>query len=160
MGWHVLHLRPRSEKKVAEICVAYGLDHYLPLREETKIYQRRKVKVQIPMFPCYLFVSFEPEDRIHLQKTNHIIKILEPPSEKQLIQQLEQIRLALNVDPSLGVAEAIKQGRAIRIRGGPFMGVEGVVASERNAGKVRLNVEMIGQAVVIDIDRDLVELLD
>ena len=160
MSWHVLYLRPRSEKKVAELCEARGLEYYLPLRSETKIYQRRKVTVDMPMFPGYIFVAFEPEDRVHLLQTNHVITILVPPSEAVLVHQLEQIRQALAIDPTLGTVEALREGRRVRIRGGAFMGIEGVIASTRGSGKVRLNVELIGQAVALDIDRDYVELVD
>ncbi|MBT3192938.1 MAG: hypothetical protein HN341_10320 [Verrucomicrobia bacterium] len=160
MSWHVLHLRSRSEKKVAELCEVHGLEYYLPLRSETKIYQRRKVTVEKPMFPGYFFVSFEPDERVHLLQTNHIISILVPPSEEVLKCQLDQVRQALDVDPSLGVVDALREGRRVRIRGGAFMGVEGVVESARNATMVRLNVELIGQAVAVDIDRDFVEIID
>jgi len=160
MSWHVLYLRPRSEKKVASLCEAHELAYYLPLRQETKIYQRRKVTVQKPMFPGYCFVSFEPDDRAHLLQTNHVISILVPPSEAVLEYQLDQIRQALAIDPALGAVEALREGRRVRIRGGVFAGIEGVVSSTRNAGKVRLNVELIGQAVAMDIDPDFIELVD
>ncbi len=112
------------------------------------------------MFPGYFFVSFEPDERVRLLETNHVIKVLVPSSEEVLKHQLDQIRMALTVDPSLGVVAALRAGRRVRIRGGAFMGVEGVVASARSTGIVRLNVEMIGQAVAVDIDRDFVELID
>jgi transcriptional antiterminator RfaH len=160
MSWHVLYLRPRSEKKVAELCEARGLEYYLPLRSETKIYQRRKVTVEMPMFPGYFFVAFEPEERVHLLQTNHVITIIEPPSEEVLIHQLDQVRQALSVDPSLGTVDALREGRQVRIRGGAFMGIEGVIATTRGSGTVRLNVELIGQAVALDIDRDYIELVD
>jgi transcriptional antiterminator RfaH len=160
MSWHVLHLRSRSEKKVAELCEIRGLEYYLPLRSETKIYQRRKVTVEKPMFPGYFFVSFEPDDRVHLLQTNHVINVLVPPSEEVLKHQLDQIRQALAVDPSLSTVNAIRAGLRVRIRGGAFMGVEGVVDSARHPTTVRLNVELIGQAVAVDIDRDYVELID
>jgi len=160
MSWFVLHLRPRSEKRVAQVCEIHGLEYYLPLRSETKVYQRRKVTVYKPMFPGYIFVSFSEEDKVFLQRTNHIIKILAPPSEDSLVFQLDQIKKALLVDETLGSAGAIDEGRRVRIIGGSFMGVEGVVESARKSGVVRLNVEMIGQAVVVEVDRDFVEMVD
>jgi transcriptional antiterminator RfaH len=160
MSWFVLHLRPRSEKRVAQVCDIHGLEYYLPLRSETKVYQRRKVTVRKPMFPGYIFVSFKEEERICLQRTNHIIRILEPPSEDSLVFQLDQIKKALAVDETLGAAGSIDTGRRVRIAGGSFMGVEGVVESARKSGAVRLNVEMIGQAVVVEVDRDFVEIVD
>jgi len=160
MSWFVLHLRPRSEKRVAQVCEIHGLEYYLPLRSETKIYQRRKVTVCKPMFPGYIFVSFSEEEKVFLQRTNHIIKILAPPSEDSLVFQLDQIKKALLVDETLGSTCAIDEGHRVRIIGGSFMGVEGVIESARKSGIVRLNVEMIGQAVVVEVDRDFVEIVD
>lgn len=159
MSWFVMHVRPRSEKKVAQVCEAHELDYYLPLRAETKIYQRRKVTVKKPLFPGYIFASFEPDQRIYILRTNHVVRFLKPASEDVLVHQLEQIKKALEVDETLGVAESIKEGRRVRIKGGPFMGVEGVVESAKKTATVRLNVELIGQAAIVEIDRDYVELL-
>jgi len=160
MSWHVLHLRPRSEKKVAQVCRANGLEHFLPLRAEVKVYQRRKVEVLKPLFPGYIFVDFDADSRVCLLRTNHIVRILEPASEELLLYQLNQVRLALEADSTLGAAEAICSGRKVRIKGGPFMGVEGVITSADKPGTVRLNVDMIGQAVAMDVDRDYIEVID
>ena len=161
MGWNVLYLRPRAEKKMAEYCIKHGLDHYLPLREETKIYQRRKVTVHKPVFVGYIFASFEREGRLALLKTNHILRIIQPDDEQKLLYELAQVREALAVDSTLGACAALTRGRQVRIVGGPFMGVEGCVWTlKKDRSKVRLNVEMIGQAVAIEVDRDYLELID
>ena len=161
MSWHVLYLRPRCEKKMAEHCIKHGLKYFLPLREETKIYQRRKVTVNKPLFVGYLFVSFDRAGRVALLKTNHIIRILVPEDEELLLYELAQIREALTIDPTLGACAALTRGRRVRIVGGPFMGVEGVVWTlKKDRSKIRLNVEMIGQAVAIEVDRDYLELID
>jgi len=160
MSWHVLHVRPRTEKKLAEYCGVHALEHYLPLRIETKVYQRRRVIVEKPVFPGYFFVTFEFEQRALLLNTHYLVNILTPTDENLLIHELAQIRMAPGVDPTLGAATAITCGRHVRITGGPFMGVEGVVSSRHGATKVRLNVDMIGQAVAVDVEQDLLEVID
>ena len=101
MTWHVLHVRPRCEKKLAEYCEVLRLSHYLPLRSETKIYQRRKVTVAKPVFPGYVFAAFDRDERQALLKTNNIVRILETDRQRILLHQLAQIRRALRVDPAL-----------------------------------------------------------
>lgn len=143
-----------------EHCRILGLDSYLPLRLETKIYQRRKVTVEKPVFPGYLFACFDSDGRLDLLKTNNIVRILEAEDEAKLLDQLNQVRLALSVDPTLGACKALKTGRRVRILGGPFMGVEGVISSLRGTTKVRLNVEMIGQAVAMDVEKGLLQVVE
>ncbi len=158
--WRVLHVRPRCEKKMAEFCRVRSLDHYLPLRRETKIYQRRKVTVEKPVFPGYVFAAFDREGKLDLLKTNTVVRILDPPDESRLVRELDQIRKALAVDASLGATDAVTQGRRVRITSGPFLGVEGIVAEIKGTTKVVLNVEMIGRAVAVIADRDCLEPAD
>jgi len=160
MSWCVLHVRPRCEKKLTEYCRVLGAESYLPLRDETKVYQRRKVTVHKPIFPGYVFASFDPQQRLGLLKTNQILRLLEPEDESDLVHELAQIRKAMEVDPSLGADAALKQGTAVRITGGPFLGVEGWVESVRSHNKVCLNVYMIGQAIVVEVAREYLDLID
>lgn len=158
--WYVLHLRPRSEKKVAEYCKQANLSHYLPLRRQTRVYQRRRVSFDLPIFPGYLFASFDRDGRLAILKSNHVVRILEPGNKRELLHQLAQVRKALRADPGLVSCSAVQRGRRVRIKGGPFLGVEGVVAEVKGVTQVTLNVDMVGQAVVVHVDRAFVEVVD
>jgi transcriptional antiterminator RfaH len=142
--WHVLHVRPRCQ-------------HDLPLREETKIYQRRRVTVWKPVFPGYVFVVFDPTERVTLLKSNVIVRILHVADQKQLIHELAQIRQALCVDPTLDACAAFTAGRRVLISGGPFQGLEGIIRTLRGKTRVVLNVEMIGRAVAVEVDIGFLE---
>jgi transcription antitermination factor NusG len=145
---------------MADFCGHESIAHYLPLRRETKIYQRRKVTVEKPLFPGYLFVRLDHDERQKVLKTNNIVRTIETSRQRELLHQLAQIRKALAVDPTLGSCEAIKAGRRVRILGGPFRGIEGCVVSIKGHDVVRLNIELIGQAVALDIQRDYLEPAD
>ena len=64
MKWQVLYLRPRLEKKTAELCRTSGIPCYLPVRSQTRTYQRRKVTTETPVFPGYLFVALDASRRL------------------------------------------------------------------------------------------------
>ena len=160
MGWHILYLRPRCEKKVADHCRLLGLSHYLPLRKEVKIYQRRKVLVEKPVFPGYVFLSFDKLQLLPLLQTNNILKVIQVVSARTLLRELVQVRKALAIDPTLVCCAALTKGRRVRITAGPFQGVEGLVWSCKKNAKVRLNVDMIGQAVAVEVDKEFIETLD
>ncbi len=159
MGWNVLYLKPRTEKKLAEYAQGLSLEHYLPLRSETKIYQRRKVTVEKPVFPGYCFVCFDARGRRELLQSNLIVRILEPADETRLLHELDQVRKALAVDPTLNACSALPKGTFVRIRSGPFAGLEGVVAEWRSPIRVLLNVELINRAVAVETDPALLDVL-
>ncbi len=160
MSWTVLHVRPRCEKKMADYCAFYAIDHYLALREETKVYQRRKVTVHKPLFPGYLFADLTRDKKDLALKSNQIVRVIETNDQDRLLRELQYLRQALDVDPTLGATSAFSRGKMVRITDGPFRGLEGIVKKSKNAARVVLNVDMIGQAVSIDVDMDLLEVID
>lgn len=158
-GWHVLHVRPRCEKKMAAYCANACRQCYLPLRLERKKYQRRQVEVWKPLFPGYVFARFRPEQRISVLQSGQIARILEVKDQAKFINELEQIRKALGADPGLQACPAITTGMTVRITAGPFQGLEGIVIKAKGQSRVILNVDMIGQGVAIEADEDVLECL-
>ena len=157
MKWQVLFLRPRLEKKTAEVCRKNGIPFYLPLRQRTRVYQRRKVTTELPVFSGYLFVAIDAPRKLVLQKTNHVLRFLEPARPYRMLRQLVQIRRALRIDPALRPTQLLTAGTRVRIVAGPFMGVEGVVARLASTMRVFLTVELLGQALVVQASREQVE---
>lgn len=158
--WKVLFVKPRTEKKVAEYCKLYGIDFYLPMREQTRVVQRRKVSVVMPLFSGYVFVRLLPAQKLPLQQTNLLVRILEPSNPRKMLRDLIMVRRALRANPTLTQVRPLTKGRHVRIIDGPFQGIEGRVARLTSTMKVVLNIDMIGQATAVEIESGLVEVLD
>jgi len=157
MSWYVLHVGSRTEKKVAAVCARHDIPYYLPLREQVRIYQRRRILVQQPLFRGYVFADLTPDTRTYVLRTNHVLRLIAPPDEGHLMHELDQIRKALAVDPRICAESRFYRGMPVRIIAGVFMGLEGVVDTDIRATKVRLQVEMIGQSVTVEVERGLLE---
>ncbi len=158
--WKVLFVKPRTEKKVAEYCKLYGIDVYLPMRESTRVIQRRKISVLMPLFSGYVFVRLLPSQKLQLQQTNLLVRILEPSNPRKMLRDLIMVRRALRANPALAPAKPLTKGRLVRIISGPFLGIEGRVARMTAKMKIVLNIDMIGQATAVEIESDYVEVLD
>lgn len=157
LEWQVAHVKPRCEKKMAEYCVANRVYCDLPLREETKIYQRRRVTVRKPVFPGYCFLRHLPAQRVLILKSNLVVRLIAVIDQDRLARDLEQIHQALTVDPTLDACAAFKAGKRVVIRSGPFRGLEGVVQVVRGKTRVVLNVEMIGRGLAVEVEMSLLE---
>jgi transcription antitermination factor NusG len=157
--WKVLFVKPRTEKKVTEYCALYGIPFYLPLREKTRVVQRRKVSATLPVFPGYVFARFAAAQRLQILQTNLLVRVLEPTDPRRMLRDLIMVRRALRADPALKPVRPLAKGRLVRIMSGPFMGVEGRVARMAGTLKVVLNVDLIGQAVSVTAETEQVEVL-
>lgn len=160
MDWNVLHVKPRCEKKMAAYCEFCSIRQYLPLRRETKIYQRRKVTVQKPVFPGYVFARLSKSDLDLVVRSSVLARVITVTDQERFAFEIEQVRKALEVDDTLGAASAIAKGKKVRITDGPFRGLEGVVSSLQGATKVVLNVDMIGQGVIVHVETGMLELAE
>jgi transcription antitermination factor NusG len=159
MSWQIIHVRSRTEKRLAEYCEKQEVAYFLPLREETKIYQRRKVTVQLPLFRGYFFASVPPEKKDVLLRAGYVVSFLYPPNERDFLRQLVRVRRSLRIDPTLGAVAALHKGLRVRIKAGPFMGTEGMIEGLKARTAVRINVDMIGQAVLVEIPVEYIEVL-
>ncbi len=155
-----MYLRPRTEKKMAKVCEAIGAEFYLPMRVQRKTYQRRAVTTEIPVFPSYLFASFSREQLSKMKEFDLLLKVMPPDKEESLVHELDQVKKALSVDPSLGADTALREGLLVRIVDGPFAGIEGKIEKVRQKTKVSLDVEMINQAIRVEVEGDQLEILD
>lgn len=159
--WTILYLKPRHEKKAARYCERRGIRYYLPLRKMERRYQRKRVQLQLPVFPGYLFVSLTPFERAVMLETKYVLRVLRPERPYHLLRQLVQVRRALRVDPSLGaVHNPVRKGRRVRILAGPFQGVEGLVVRLQSKTRVFLHVEFMQQAMVIETPLDTLKLVE
>ncbi len=158
--WKVLHIHPRAEKRVAEECEAIGLEYYLPLRRTIRVYQRRKVEFYLPLFPGYIFVNLNPDKKNNLLKFGHIVRILPVKRPISLLRQLVMVRKAIADNPEISAVTPVKTGEIVKVSSGPLLGCEGYVTKiKRKSQRIVLNicVEMIGQALPIEIDLAFVE---
>ena len=83
--WYVLHVKPRTEKKVMLYLGRYRCFRYLPVVVKVTKVQRRKVRRECPVFPGYVFTRLSPEERVEMLKTNLIVRTITVTNPRQMI---------------------------------------------------------------------------
>jgi transcription antitermination factor NusG len=151
--WYVLHVKPRTEKKVMTWLAHYGYFRYLPLLVKVTKVQRRKVRRELPLFPGYVFTCLTPDNRVLMLQTNLIVRTIPVPDPRELVHQLRQIR---RVTKAIGtelkkLACTYKAGDYVRVKQGAFHGMEGYVKYDGDQTSICLNVEILGTAVEVNI---------
>ena len=149
--WYVLHVKPRTEKKVVDYLRVYGYFRHLPVYVKTTKVQRRKVRRELPLFPGYVFTKLFPDERIKMLQTNLIVHTITVPAPREMIHQLRQIARACRRSPEMRPSHPFKVGDYVRVKYGPLRGTEGYVKREGSHATLCLNVEILGAAVEISI---------
>ena len=106
----------------------------------------RKKKVQIPMFPSYIFIYINEKNRQLPLRDPGIIKYVYYASQPAIIRNIEiqAIKEIENAGSDIKVVgSGFEKGQFIEIPDGPFKGMTGVV-DKFDARKVLVYVEQLG----------------
>ena len=64
--WYALYLRSRFKKKAYAELLRKDIECFLPLIEEVRVWSDCKKKVEEPLFPGYVFVKTDLQDKEHI----------------------------------------------------------------------------------------------
>lgn len=149
--WYVLHVKPRTEKKVFDYLRLLNVFRYLPLLKKVTKVQRRKVTRYLPMFPGYVFTRLGPAERLTMLKTQLIVRMIEVRQPRRMVHQLRQIAHAGRLPVDMTVAESFSIGEHVKVMSGPFRGIDGYVVRRGNQTTLVLELSILGRAVEVAI---------
>jgi len=152
MSWVVAHTRPRCEKKLVNFCRLHSVHSYLPLLETAHRYGGRVRRFSKPLFSGYVFALTGVRAKTLLRQNRYVANLLETSRQAELVLQLRDICKALLAGRMVQVEEYFECGRRVRIVGGPLKGVEGVIIRRRNETRVLLKVDLIRQAISVEVN--------
>ncbi len=158
--WHVLHTRARQEKALAKVLFAAGIEHYLPLVNRVSLRSRQKCIIQEPLFASYLFLHGSVEATYFAIATKRVANAICVTDQQRFIQELKQIRLALENRAELSPSRYLEVGRRARVVSGPFSGIEGLIEDRSKIDRLVLQIAALGRATSLEIDADLLELVE
>lgn len=145
--WYVLHVKPRTEKRVDEFLAAIRVFHYLPLVKKVSKVQRRRVVRYLPAFPGYVFTRLFPDERMRVFDTRQIVQAIKVAQPRRMIHQLRQVERACKLPVDLKLVESFADGEYVKVVSGPLRGLEGQVKRRGGASSLVLTVDILGRAL-------------
>ena len=158
--WWVAHTKSRNEKALAWDLLKRDISYFLPMIEKIRAVRGRKVKSTVVLFPGYVFLCGQEEDRYAAMTTNRIASTIDVVEQGMLIQEMSSIRKALSAPKQLDPFPYLRTGRKCVVTSGPLKGVEGLLVSRKNVDRLVLRVHVLGRAVATEIDASLLEVID
>ena len=154
MDWFALWTRSRHEQVVREQLQRKQIDVFLPTITKWSRWKDRKKKIDWPLFPGYCFARFDPDDRLPILKCTGVVNIVSFEGEPAAIPELEldSIRRLVETDLAFDPVPFIKDGSMVEVVHGPLKGVVGRLVQKKEKARLVLSVDLIGQAVSVEID--------
>src|SRR5262245_32458602 len=154
MHWYAIWTRSRHEQVVREQLENKQITAFLPTITKWSRWKDRKKKIDWPLFPGYCFARFDPNDRLPILKCTGVVNIVSFEGEPAAIPELEldSIRRLVETDLAFDPVPFIKDGSMVEVVHGPLKGVVGRLVQKKEKARLVLSVDLIGQAVSVEID--------
>ncbi|HVB55253.1 MAG TPA: UpxY family transcription antiterminator [Candidatus Acidoferrales bacterium] len=154
MRWYAVYTCANHEKSVARQLDLLSIETFLPLYERVSRWKDRRIRLQSPLFPGYVFV------RIPLLEK---LRVLEVPSVARLVGfngqptplpegELDVLRRGLRAGLYAEACPYLQVGRRVRVRSGPLQGLEGILKKKKTTFRFVISMELIQRSISVEMD--------
>lgn len=153
-AWFAIWTRSRHEQVVREQIETKGLEAFLPTIPRWSRWKDRRKKIDWPLFPGYCFARFDPAERLSVLKCSGVVSIVSFNGDIAPIPDLEidSIRRLVTSELQYDPCPLIREGTMVEVVHGPLRGVVGRLLRKGAHARLVLAVDLIGQAVSVEVD--------
>jgi transcription antitermination factor NusG len=154
--WYALRVRSRSESVTYQHLQARGYKAFLPLYRSERRWSDRLKRLDLPLFPGYVFCRFLITDRFGVVSAPGVVSVLGAgpvphpidPSEIAAIETIAKSGYPARPWPFL------QTGQIVRIEHGALQGLEGLLLEVSRKSRLVVSVTLLQRSVAVEIDRD------
>ncbi len=159
--WYVAYTCANHEKRVVEQLEQRAVESFLPVYETVRRWKDRRVRLQLPLFPGYVFVRIALRDRLRVVQIPSVVRLVGFNSLPTALpdEEVETLRNGLVRQLRVEPHPYLTVGRRVRIKSGPLAGLEGILARKRGNFRVVLSIDLIMKSMAVDVDAADIELI-
>ena len=162
-AWYVIHARHQHEAKVELALQRKGLEVFLPRITVRSRRRDRKLLLEVPLFPGYLFVhsSLDHQSYYEIIRQKSVVRLLggksglPTPVPAEVVASINAI---VDSHQPYYPWPYLQSGKKVCIMEGPLAGIVGVIV--RTLDKKRrlvVAVELFQRSVAVELEEEVVE---
>jgi transcription antitermination factor NusG len=160
--WYAAYTCANHEKCVASQLSEREIQYFLPVYRSVRRWSDRFVESDRPLFPGYVFVRLVLRDRLRVLQIPGVARFVGfnglPAALPE--EEMDILRSALSPAAQVKPHPFLTVGRRVRITGGPFAGLTGVLKRHRNRVWVVVSIDMVQRSIMISVQsKDLTALI-
>lgn len=151
--WFVLHVRANQEKKTALRLSSNEIEHFLPYYRSVRQWKDRRVTLEMPLFPGYIFVHLPFIDRMKVLSLPNVVDMIGSKNTPAIVpaEEIDYIKRSVefgNATPH----SALVEGQHVSIISGALRGMQGTLLRYQNNTRVVVAVDSIARSFAVDVD--------
>jgi transcription antitermination factor NusG len=161
-AWFAVQVRPRHELTTATILRNKGLEEFVPIYISRRQWSDRKKDLVLPLFTGYVFCNFSIEDKLTVVTTPGVIRIVGSSRGPSPIadHEIASIKTAAQLPAKVHPYPYLAIGTRVKVREGPFAGLEGILANYKNRSQLVLSLDLVQRSMAIEVDSHITSIVD
>jgi transcription antitermination factor NusG len=152
--WYAAYTSANHEKRVAEQLARSRVEHYLPVYKSLRRWKDRRVTLQMPLFPGYVFVCMCLRDRARVLEISGVARLVGFGGIAAPLPagEIEALRACLSCGGTAVPHPYLTIGRRVRVKSGPLLGQQGILIRRKGKSRVVISIDLIQKSVAVDTD--------
>jgi transcription antitermination factor NusG len=152
--WYAAHTSANHEKRVAEQLAARNVEHFLPTYSSVRRWKDRRVKLELPLFPGYVFVRMALRQRLHILNVRGVATLVSfcgiPASLPD--PEIEGLRASLGRGVAAEPHPYLEAGKKVQLLSGPLAGLTGILVRRKNGARFVVSVNLIQRSLAVELN--------
>jgi transcription antitermination factor NusG len=156
--WFALYTKPRSEFKAAGQLESNEINYYLPTVTSLKQWSDRKKKITEPIIRGYIFIKADERERLLALEQYSIVRCVTERGKPAVIPewQIDNLKKMLEYEGDFYVMNGLVPGKKVKIKDGPFAGVEAIYRESENDKTISVSIELLNRSVIAHLPKESV----
>jgi len=152
--WYAVQTCANHEKRVLQQLGQRTVEAYLPLYESMRRWKDRRMRLELPLFPGYVFVHLVLRDRLRVLQTPSVVRLVGFGGQPAALpdREIEALRQGLAGEMRLEPHPYLKVGHRVRVSTGPLRGLKGILVRKKNGSRFVISLDLIMRSVAAEID--------
>jgi transcription antitermination factor NusG len=157
--WYAAYTCARHEKYVAQQLVQRHIGSFLPLYSSVRRWKDRRKRIDLPLFPGYVFVQMTERNRLDILRLPGVVQLVCFQGKPAAIApgEIEALRRGTTGSVVVQPHPYLKEGRKVRIVSGPMTGTEGIFLRRKHQTRLVISISLIQRSVAMEIGEADVE---
>lgn len=161
-NWYAVYTKSRNEKKVLQFLEEANIESYLPIIKILKQWSDRKKWVEEPLFKSYIFVHVQANQYYEVLNIPGAVRYITFEGKAVVVpeKQILAIKQFLNNEEDKSIIlENFEVGDKIEIIKGSLIGLQGNLIQTQGKQKVKIEIESVGQSVILTIPKSYLRVI-
>ena len=159
--WYAAQTCANREKRVQEQLRLRAVEAYLPVYASVSRWKDRRVRLELALFPGYVFVRLALRDRLRVLQTPGVARLVGFGGQPTPLpdQEIEVLRQGLAKEMRVEPRSYLTVGQRVRVNTGPLQGLEGILERKKKVSRFVISLDLIMRSVAVEIDEAELEAL-